>query len=78
LEALPGSDLRHVLAAGETVELVFADVLYASQERLEHVYFPVTSFISMVMPVDDSSFLEVGLVGNEGMFGIPLVLGVDR
>jgi len=29
------------------------------------------------MPVDDSSALEVGLIGNEGMFGIPLVLGVD-
>jgi CRP-like cAMP-binding protein len=77
LEALPRSDLRHVLAACESVELVFADVIYTSKERLEHVYFPVTSFISMVMPVDDSDFLEVGLVGNEGMFGIPLVLGVD-
>ena len=29
------------------------------------------------MPVDDSATLEVGLIGNEGMFGIPLVLGVD-
>ena len=29
------------------------------------------------MPIDESASLEVGLVGNEGMFGIPLVLGVD-
>ena len=29
------------------------------------------------MPVDESASLEVGLIGNEGMFGIPLVLGVD-
>ncbi len=29
------------------------------------------------MPVDTASSLEVGLVGSEGMFGIPLALGVD-
>jgi CRP-like cAMP-binding protein len=77
LEALPGSDLRRVLAECETVELAFADVLYTPGERLRDVYFPTTSFISLIMPVDTSSSLEVGLIGNEGMFGIPLVLGVD-
>ncbi len=77
LEALPESDLRRMLAGCETVELAFADVLYTPGERLSHVYFPTTSFISLIMPVDASASLEVGLVGDEGMFGIPLVLGVD-
>jgi len=77
LAALPESDLRRVLAGCETVELAFADVLYTPGERLSHVYFPIRSFISLIMPVDASASLEVGLIGNEGMFGIPLVLGVD-
>jgi len=77
LEALPSSDRRRVFAECETVELAFADVLYTPGDRLSHVYFPTTSFISLIMPVDGSTSLEVGLVGNEGMFGIPLVLGVD-
>jgi CRP-like cAMP-binding protein len=77
LEALPSSDLRRLLAECETVELAFAEVLYTSGDRLSHVYFPISSFISLIMPIDDSSSLEVGLVGNEGMFGIPLALGVD-
>jgi CRP-like cAMP-binding protein len=76
LQALPSSDLRRVLPEFETVELAFGDVLYTPRERLGHVYFPTTSFISLIMPVDESA-LEVGLIGNEGMFGIPLVLGVD-
>jgi CRP-like cAMP-binding protein len=77
LEALPSSDLHRVLAECETLELAFADVLYTSGERLSHVYFPISSFISLIVPIDDSSSLEVGMVGNEGMFGIPLALGVD-
>ena len=77
LEALPSSDRRRVFAECETVELMFADVLYTPGDRISHVYFPTTSFISLIMPVDGSASLEVGLVGNEGMFGIPLVLGVD-
>jgi CRP-like cAMP-binding protein len=77
LEALPSNDLRRMLAGCETVELAFADVLHNSGERLSHVYFPTTGFISMIMPVDASASLEVGLIGSEGMFGIPLALGVD-
>jgi CRP-like cAMP-binding protein len=76
LAALPSSDLRRVLAEAETVELAFGDVLYTPRERLSHVYFPTSSFISLIMAVDETA-LEVGLIGNEGMFGIPLVLGVD-
>ena len=77
LGALPTSDRRRVLGACKTVELRFASVLYSPNDRLDHVYFPTTSFISLIMPVDDCASLEVGLVGNEGMFGIPVALGVN-
>jgi CRP-like cAMP-binding protein len=74
---MPSIDRRRMLAECETVEQVFSEVLYTPGERLSHVYFPISSFISIIMPVDATSSLEVGLIGNEGMFGIPLVLGVD-
>jgi len=77
LEALPKSDRRRVLDRCETVELVFADVLSTSWQQLGHVYFPTQGFISLIMPIDGPASLEVGLVGDEGMFGVPLALGVD-
>ena len=77
LEALPATDRRRFLAASEHVELVFSAVLYSPGNRIDHVYFPLMGFISLIMPVDDTESLEVGLIGNEGMFGVPLVLGVN-
>ena len=78
LEALPKGDLLQMLGGCETVELAFGAVLYTPMEHLSHVYFPVSSFISLSMQVDGCASLEVGLVGDEGMLGIPLVLDVDR
>jgi CRP-like cAMP-binding protein len=77
LDSLPATDRRRMLAGCEAIELNFAEVIYAPGSRLSYVYFPTRSFISLIMPVDTASSLEVGLVGSEGMFGIPLALGVD-
>jgi len=77
IESLPGSDRRRMLGGCETVELAFADVLCTPGEPMRYVYFPTGGFISLIMPIDDSAALEVGMVGNEGMFGTPLALGVD-
>jgi CRP-like cAMP-binding protein len=77
LDALPTADAKRIVAACQTVELAFADVLYTPGELLRYVYFPTHGFISLLMPVDVSASLEVGLIGNEGMFGVPLALGVD-
>jgi CRP-like cAMP-binding protein len=66
-----------MLAGCETVELAFAEELSTPWQRLGHVYFPTRGFISLIMPIDGPASLEVGLVGDEGMFGVPLALGID-
>jgi len=77
LAALPRKDCEQLIANCEPIELVFAEVLYSAGELISHVYFPTASFISLITPIDDSDNLEVGLVGDEGMLGITLMLEVD-
>jgi CRP-like cAMP-binding protein len=59
------------------VTLVFGDVLCEPGEQIAHVYFPARSVVSLLTLVDGHNALEVGLVGDEGMVGIPLALGVS-
>ncbi len=77
LTGLPSKDRERLISSGENIMLVLGEVLCKVGEPIQHVYFPTESFISLVMPLDNRTSLEVGLIGNEGMYGIPLMLGVN-
>ena len=77
LAALPYKDRQSLLAGCEPVDLVYAEVLAEPGEPISYVYFPTQSFISLTTQTNGGANLEVGLVGDEGMLGIPLILGVD-
>ena len=51
-------------------------MLYQPGTNSRHVYFPNDCTVSLVALADLSSALEVGLVGKNGMVGIPLALGI--
>jgi CRP-like cAMP-binding protein len=77
LASLRRKDHQQVIAACDVVDLREGDILWEPQDRIRHVYFPLDGFISQLVPVDSRENLELALVGNEGMLGTPLVLGMN-
>jgi CRP-like cAMP-binding protein len=76
LTSLRRKDRQRLLSSCEQVEITFGDVLWEPKQRIRHVYFPLDGFVSKLVPVDARENLELALVGNEGMLGVPLVLGL--
>ncbi len=77
LAALPHAEYQYLLTGLEPVTLSFGEALYAPGAPIRHVYFPIDSFVSLQTTADGRHALEVGLIGHEGMVGIPLALGID-
>lgn len=74
---LPRDDQLQFLSACEEVQLVLGDVLCVPGDATPYVYFPVDGFISLVATTDGDAYLEVGMVGREGMVGAQVALGVS-
>jgi len=78
LAALPHKDYQLLLDRLEPIKLTFGEVLYRPGEPIHYVYFPTDSLVSLLTLAEGHQALEVGMVGYEGMLGIPLALGVSN
>src|SRR5688572_29355387 len=77
LAGLPASDRQRLIGDRAPVDLAFSKILNEPGYRIRHIYFPIDSFVSLITPGEGRAQLEIGLVGNEGMLGVPLLLGVN-
>lgn len=75
--------LNHLLAADpdsllpqlRIVKLSFNDVIYEYGDSMDDVFFPLDSIVSALAIMEDGTTIEISLVGNEGVVGLPVLLG---
>jgi CRP-like cAMP-binding protein len=77
LAALPEQDFERLMVGLGSVHLCSGDILYHAGEEIRHVYFPEQGLISLVATMMDGATVETGIVGNEGMMGVPVLLGAS-
>jgi CRP-like cAMP-binding protein len=77
LADMPSNTFNSIRNECEVVKLTAGDILYEAGERIHDVYFPTQSVVSLVAKAAADALLEVALVSDEGMIGIPLLLGAD-
>jgi CRP-like cAMP-binding protein len=77
LAALPKNEYKRLLPKLKTVTLVLGEALYEPGDVIKYVYFPNNSIISLISELSETAWLEVGMVGNEGMAGLAVFMGVD-
>jgi CRP-like cAMP-binding protein len=75
LAALSESEYENLAPHLETVSLRTGQILYEPYELIEFVYFPNRAIVSLVAIMEDGATTEVGLIGKEGMVGLPVILG---
>jgi len=78
LASLPRADYDRLKPHVEPVELPYRRVLYRANRAIEFVYFFETGVGSLVSSLRNGDTSEVGTIGNEGIVGVPVVLGDKR
>jgi hypothetical protein len=75
LAALPEKDYERLQSCLELISLPKGWAVYENGGELDLVYFPTTSIISLLTLTDKGEPIKIAAIGNEGVFGISMLMG---
>ncbi|MGB6821788.1 MAG: hypothetical protein WBE21_06895, partial [Candidatus Acidiferrales bacterium] len=78
LLSIPDAEFRAIRPHLEFYILVHHRILHEPSQKLEFAYFPNSGLVSLVVATEDGKTVEAGVVGNEGMTGVPSAVGLRR
>jgi CRP-like cAMP-binding protein len=74
LDALPAAENQRLVRSLSPVFLDINTVLFDPGGNIDYVHFPRNCVVSLAAPLQEGAVVEVAMVGNEGIVGVPLVL----
>jgi CRP-like cAMP-binding protein len=78
IDGLPSGGREQFQSLCELLEMEFGAVLCEVEMPYPHAYFPLSGSISLMSGLHDHNPFEMGLIGQEGMLGATLLLGISR
>src|SRR5215813_3898270 len=74
LAALPAEQFVRLQSHLTYVRLQRDEVVYITGDQIRYVYFPISGLMSLLSTTATGSTVEVAMVGNEGIVGLPVIL----
>lgn len=74
LAALTREDFLRLAPHLTMVHLEREEVVYITGDQIRYVYFPISGLMSLLSTTETGSTVEVAMVGNEGIVGLPVIL----
>ena len=78
LAALPEKERSRLIPQLEILTLFAKETLYEAADELNYVYFPLDCIVVLISSVESKATVEVGLIGNEGLVGAPILMGAKH
>ena len=77
LAALSLASYTRLLPLLEFVHMPVGHAIYEPALPINYLYFPATCIAVCLYEMEDGSSTQIGVIGNEGLVGIPLLLGSE-
>ena len=78
LAALPEKERARLIPQLEILTLFAKETIYEAGEEMNYVYFPLDCVVVLISSVESEATVEVGLIGNEGLFGAQILMGAKH
>lgn len=78
LSVLPLQEFDFLKPHLETISFSSGELLFQAGDAIRYVYFPLNGMVSLLSVTEQGNTVEVGFTGNEGMVGLPLILGQNE
>jgi CRP-like cAMP-binding protein len=75
LALLPPTEYQRLLPRLQLVPLALKHVLYHARSPIDYAYFPNRGVVSALTVMQDGRAIEVATIGDEGVVGLPLLVG---
>jgi CRP-like cAMP-binding protein len=75
LAGLPPEEYQRLLPRLQLVQLALKQVLFKPRSSIDYAYFPNRGVVSALTVMADGRAIEVATIGDEGMVGLPLLVG---
>jgi CRP-like cAMP-binding protein len=76
LAALPRDEYKRLLSNCRLIRLPRNRILYEAADEVRHGYFLNDGMASLLAITEDGQTVDISTIGNEGVIGLPIILGV--